>query len=134
MHPHVLVKEGRFSSLCSVLCKRQTFNSYSWHLLFLIGGGSALGWMPSAGPVCSARPRFRPGRSSEWLAEAGHGGGEEAPLKSALSMQCIDRGLRCVLLTEACFAQWPVVLSMAARGGADACPDLNPRPKRVDTL
>ena len=90
-----------FSSLCSVLCKRQTFNSYSWHLLFLIGGGSALGWMPSAGPMCSARPRFRPGRSSEWLAEAGHGGGEEAPLKSALSMQCTDRGLRCLLLTEA---------------------------------
>ena len=24
-------------------CARQTFNSYSWHLLFLIGGGSALG-------------------------------------------------------------------------------------------
>jgi hypothetical protein len=27
---------------------RQTFNSYNWHLLFLIGGGSALGWAARA--------------------------------------------------------------------------------------
>jgi len=29
--------------LCTGTISRQTFNSYSWHLLFLIGGGNALG-------------------------------------------------------------------------------------------
>ena len=54
---------------------RQTFNSYSWHLLFLIGGGSALG--PTLSCPCQLNGggvrSMRPGGARERTTEACYG-------------------------------------------------------------
>ena len=98
LHASLAPASQRGAPLHFAVRKRQTFNSYSWHLLFLIGGGSALGWAPSAtvriALVCSVS-NHRPGRPPEWLAEAGHGVGEEAPQCTALAM-----GLRVAYLLK----------------------------------
>ena len=49
------------------LVLRQTFNSYNWHLLFLIGGGSALGHTTVVTTPCLVvKPSTRSGCPGEW--------------------------------------------------------------------
>mmetsp|Transcript_87599 Transcript_87599/g.252955 ORF Transcript_87599/g.252955 Transcript_87599/m.252955 type:complete len:710 (+) Transcript_87599:53-2182(+) len=44
-------------ALACGMVTRQTFNSYSWHLLFLIGGGSALGFVVSESGLLATMSR-----------------------------------------------------------------------------
>jgi len=53
-------------ALATGLVSRQTFNSYSWHLLFLIGGGSALGFVVSSSGLLEVITHFaKKGLSNE---------------------------------------------------------------------
>jgi len=55
--------------LCTGIISRQTFNSYSWHLLFLIGGGNALGLAVSESGLLAVLANIarRALASSPWL-------------------------------------------------------------------